>query len=213
MQTVVDAEHALIVTHEVTAEATDDTSLQSMAEVARDALEQPTHNVVADAGYYNGAQAEALDAQGIVPHVPANRAVINQGDASLFDRRHFVYDEGTDTVRCPGGQDTAAQAGARHAGGDAVAPMRRRVPLRQLEVPNLREAAVPAARPMGRRHRDEPRDAGVEPEADDDDPRGRCSARAPGLRLRSAASGPSGPRNENAPQSGASLLPWPHRAF
>jgi len=114
VQTVVDAEHALIVTHEVTAAATDNTSLQPMAEAARDALEQPTLNVVADAGYSNGAQAEALEAQGIVAHVPANRAVNNQGDGSLFDRRCFSYDEATDTMRCPAGQTLRRKQLLRH---------------------------------------------------------------------------------------------------
>ena len=104
VQTVVDAEHALIVTQAVTAEATDNTSLQPMAEAARNALGGSTLKIVADAGYSNGAQAEALEAQGIVPHVPANRAVNNQGDGSLFDRRRFSYDEATDTMRCPAGQ-------------------------------------------------------------------------------------------------------------
>jgi len=104
VQTVVDAEHALIVTHEVTTEATDNTSLQTMAEAARDALEQPTLNVVADAGYSNGAQAEALEAQGIVAHIPANRAVNNQGEGTFFDRTSFAYDAASDTLRCPAGQ-------------------------------------------------------------------------------------------------------------
>jgi transposase len=104
VQTVVDAEHALIVTHEVTTEATDNTSLQLMAEAARDALGAATLNVVADAGYSNGAQAEALEAQGILAHVPANRSVNNQGDGSLLDRRHFSYDVQTDTMRCPAGK-------------------------------------------------------------------------------------------------------------
>jgi len=104
VQVVVDAGHALIVAHAVTAEATDNTSLQPMAEAARDALGQATLKVVADAGYSNGAQAAALEVQGIVPHVPANRAVNNQADGSLFDRRCFSYDEATDTMRCPAGQ-------------------------------------------------------------------------------------------------------------
>jgi transposase len=104
VQTVVDAEHALIVTHEVTTEATDNTSLQSMAEAARDALEQPTLNVVADAGYSNGAQAEALASQGIVAHIPANRAVNNQGEGTFFDRTSFAYDAASDTLRCPAGK-------------------------------------------------------------------------------------------------------------
>jgi transposase len=114
VQTGVDAEHALIVTHAVTAEANDNTSLQTMAEAARDALEQPTLNVVADAGYSNGAQAEVLEAQGIVPHVPANRAVNNQGDGSLFDRRCFTYDEAADTMRCPAGQILRRKQLLRH---------------------------------------------------------------------------------------------------
>jgi len=83
VQSVVEAERALIVTHEVTTEATDNTSLQTMAEAVRDALGAQILNVVADAGYSNGAQAEALEAQGISAHVPANRAVNNQGDGSV----------------------------------------------------------------------------------------------------------------------------------
>ena len=114
VQTVVDAEHALIVTHAVTTEATDNTSLQTMAEAARDVLERPTLNVVADAGYSNGAQAEALEAQGIMAHVPANRSVNNQGDGSLLDRRHFCYDEQTDTMRCPAGKSLYRKQLRRH---------------------------------------------------------------------------------------------------
>jgi len=104
VQTAVDAEHALIVTHEVTTDATDNTSLQRMAEAARDALGAATLNVVADAGYSNGAQAEALEAQGIVAHIPANRAVNNQGEGTFFDRTSFAYDEASDTLRCPAGK-------------------------------------------------------------------------------------------------------------
>jgi transposase len=104
VQTVVDAEHALIVAHAVTAEATDNTSLQSMAEAARDALGTAALKIVADAGYSNGAQAEALEAQGIVAHIPANRAVNNQGDGAFFDRTCFAYDDASDSLRCPAGQ-------------------------------------------------------------------------------------------------------------
>jgi len=97
-------EHALIVAQAVTSEATDNTSLQPMAEAARDALGTAALQVVADAGYSNGAQAEALEAQGIVTHVPANRAVNNQGEGAFFDRTAFSYDEANDTLRCPAGK-------------------------------------------------------------------------------------------------------------
>jgi transposase len=105
VQTAVDAEHALIVAQQVTTEATDNRSLLPMAEAAQQALDNPqTLNVVADAGYSNGEQAERCEQQGILAHVPANRAINNQGDGTLFDRSLFTYDEKTDTFRCPADQ-------------------------------------------------------------------------------------------------------------
>jgi transposase len=102
VQTAVDAEHGLIVALQVTTEATDNRSLLPMAAAVKEALGEPeTLNVIADAGYSNGEQAAQCEAQGILPHVPANRAVNNQGDGKLFDRSLFVYDEKTDTFCCP----------------------------------------------------------------------------------------------------------------
>jgi hypothetical protein len=73
--------------------------------VAKEAVgDPPTLHVVADAGYSNGEQAKAREAQGIVPHVPANRAVNNQGNGQLFDRSQFQYDEKTDTFRSRTGE-------------------------------------------------------------------------------------------------------------
>ena len=105
VQTAVDAEHALIVAQKVTTEATDNRSLLPMAEAAQEAVgNPPSLNVVADAGYSNGEQAEACETRGILPHVPANRAINNQGDGTLFDRTVFRYDATTDTLHCPAGQ-------------------------------------------------------------------------------------------------------------
>jgi len=36
--------------------------------------------------------------------VPANRAINHQGEGTLFDRSPFVYDENSDTFRCPAHQ-------------------------------------------------------------------------------------------------------------
>lgn len=105
VQTAVDAEHALIVAQQVTTETNDERSLLPMAEAAKQAVGAPILlNVVADAGYSNGEQVERCERQGIVPHVPANRAVNNQGNGTLFDRTQFQYDRTTDTFRCPAGQ-------------------------------------------------------------------------------------------------------------
>jgi transposase len=103
VQTAVDAEHALIVAQQVTTEANDQRNLLPMAEAAKQAVGAPALlNVVADAGYSNGEQAERCEGQGIVPHVPANRAVNNKGDGTLFDRSQFQYDENTDTILLSG---------------------------------------------------------------------------------------------------------------
>src|SRR5262249_17740106 len=105
VQTAVDAEHALIVAHKVSDEATDNRSLRPMAEAAKEAVGSPdTLNVVADAGFSNGEQAEFCETQGILPPGPANRSINCHGDGTLFDRTQFQYDEKTDTFRCPAQQ-------------------------------------------------------------------------------------------------------------
>ncbi len=109
VQAAVDAEHALIVVQQVTDHAADNRSLQPMAEAAQAAVGEPGQpiNVVADAGYSNGAQAEACETTGILPHVPANRGVNNHGDGTLFDRSEFSYQPESDTFLCPAGQTLA----------------------------------------------------------------------------------------------------------
>lgn len=106
VQAAVDSEHALIVAQQVTTEATDNRCLLPMAEAAQAAVGSPERvlHVVADAGYSNGEQAEACESRGILPHVPANRGVNNQGDGKLFDRSAFVYQPEQDSFLCPAGQ-------------------------------------------------------------------------------------------------------------
>jgi transposase len=106
VQAAVDSEHALIVAHQVTTEATDNRCLLPMAEAAQAAVSGPGQvlHVVADAGYSNGEQAEACESRGILPHVPANRGVNNQGGGKLFDRSAFVYQREQDRFVCPAGQ-------------------------------------------------------------------------------------------------------------
>lgn len=105
VQTAVDTQHALIVAQAVTTEANDTRSLLPMAEAAKEAVGAPgSLHVVADTGYSSGDQLEQCEAVGIVPHVPTNRTMNNQGEGDLFDRSLFTYDENTDTFRCPAGE-------------------------------------------------------------------------------------------------------------
>lgn len=102
VQTAVDSEHALIVTHAVVLDASDIRCLKSMAEAAKKALEVDRFNVVADAGYSNGEQAAHCEAAGMVPHIPVMRTVNNQGDGTLFGREDFRYEPDSDFYVCPG---------------------------------------------------------------------------------------------------------------
>ena len=104
VQTAVDAEHGLIVAHQVSDEPSDNRSLLPMAEAAQHALGEPaTIHVVADAGYSNGEQAARCEQKGILPHVPAKRGVNTRGDGTLFDRTAFQYQEQSNTMLCPAG--------------------------------------------------------------------------------------------------------------
>jgi transposase len=103
LQTAVETQSHLIVHHEVCAEANDQRQLQPMAEAASQVLETPC-TVVADAGYANGEQIEALDAKGIVSYVASNRAVNNRGDGNLYDRSAFNYEPQSDRFTCPAGK-------------------------------------------------------------------------------------------------------------
>ncbi len=75
-----------------------------MAMATKEALDQDGLTVVADAGYSSGAQASACEKDGIIACAPANRAVNNQADGTLFDRSAFTYEPETDTFRCPAGR-------------------------------------------------------------------------------------------------------------
>jgi len=102
VQTAVDAEHALIVAHDVVLDAADSRCLQPMAEAAKKVLGVDSFHIVADAGYSNGEQAARCEAAGMLPHVPVMRTVNNQGDGSLFGRKDFRYEPETNTYVCPG---------------------------------------------------------------------------------------------------------------
>lgn len=104
VQTAVDADTGLIVHHEVTNEPTDNRMLHPMAKATKEVLERDGLTVVADAGYSNGTDAARCEADGITACAPANRAINNQGDGTLFDRSAFNYEPDTDSFRCPAGR-------------------------------------------------------------------------------------------------------------
>jgi transposase len=102
LQSAVDAEHALIIAHDVVLDAADNRSLEPMANAAKAVLGKENFYVVADAGYSNGEQAAKCEANGIMPCVPATRTRNPHGDGTFFQRDAFQYQPETDTYFCPG---------------------------------------------------------------------------------------------------------------
>lgn len=101
VQTAVDAEHGLILHHEVTQDASDNRQLLPVAQAAKAVLQQDALTVVADAGYSNGEQFQACEVEQIEAFVPANRAINNQGDTPHFQKEEFEYCVESDSWRCP----------------------------------------------------------------------------------------------------------------
>lgn len=104
VQSVVDAEHGLILHHEVTQEASDNRQLAPMAEAAKAVLDQEMLTVVADCGYSNGEQLASCSQAGITAFVPPNRAINSQGDGHFFQKSDFTFDAEQDCYRCPAGE-------------------------------------------------------------------------------------------------------------
>jgi transposase len=105
VQTAVDAEHCLIVHHEVTQDGDDRRQLEPMARQAKEQLEQPELTVTADAGYSNGKQFQACEDANITAYVPPSRSKnSSRKGKEFFDRSAFTYDAQHDRYQCPAGQ-------------------------------------------------------------------------------------------------------------
>ena len=103
VQTAVDAKHKLIVAEDVTNAAADRDQLSPMASAAQEVLGGATPVVVADRGYYHGAEIKRCLEAGMAPLVPRPLTSANQ-PLGLFTKDDFVYDSVSDSYRCPAGQ-------------------------------------------------------------------------------------------------------------
>ena len=103
VQTAVDAQHHLIVDHQVTNIGNDRSQLATMAKRARTAMQAEHIEVVADRGYFSGEEIVACEEVGITAYVPRPQTSNNQAKG-LFGKRDFVYLSETDAYRCPAGQ-------------------------------------------------------------------------------------------------------------
>jgi transposase len=104
VQTAVDEQHQLIVEHEVTNDPTDHAHLAEMAVRAKETLGVEQLEVVADMGYYDGAEVKQCAEAGITTYIPKPLTSVNQ-KRGLFTKQDFVYDQEQDCYRCPAGAE------------------------------------------------------------------------------------------------------------
>ena len=102
VQTAVDAEHHLIVAHDVVMTGSDRHQLSPMASKAKAAMGVEALDVLADRGYFSGEEILACEALGVTPYVPKPSTSGAKADGR-FGKQDFVYLPGRDTYRCPAG--------------------------------------------------------------------------------------------------------------
>ena len=103
VQTAVDAEHHLIVAHEVINEGVDRDQLSTMAEKAKEAIGTDELTVVADRGYFKSERILECTNAGITPLVPKT-ITSNSRAEGRFEKQDFIYVAADDEYRCPAGE-------------------------------------------------------------------------------------------------------------
>lgn len=107
MQAAVDAKHSLIIDYELTQDAADNNHLSPVATAAKEMLGVETLVVCADAGYYDTVDLKTCEDHGITTYVPVPAPKIPKHTnvpAPDYYHDRFVYDEASDTYRCPAEQ-------------------------------------------------------------------------------------------------------------
>ena len=114
VQFAVDAEHHLIVVHEVINQGYDRHQLAPMAFKAQQATGCQQITVLADRGYFNGDQVLSCEGTGVAPVVP--KTLTSSGaKRGFFTRQDFIYDAEHDHYTCPAGAKlTKAKRRADH---------------------------------------------------------------------------------------------------
>lgn len=103
VQAAVDAEHHLIVAHEVTNVGSDRAQLAKMALASGQAMGKARLQAIADRGYFHGPQIKACDDAGITAYVP-KPLTSNAKAEGRFGKADFIYIAKDDEYLCPAGQ-------------------------------------------------------------------------------------------------------------
>lgn len=102
VQSAVEAEHHLIVAHDVVMTGSDREQLAAMAAKAKDAMGVAKLDALADRGYFSGEEIRSCDALGVTPYLPKPLTSGAKADGR-FGKQDFVYLPEQDVYRCPSG--------------------------------------------------------------------------------------------------------------
>ena len=103
VQSAVEAQHHLIVAHDVVMTGSDRQQLSGMAVKAKAAMGAEELEVLADRGYFSGEEILACEHAGVTPFVPKPFTSGAKADGR-FGKQDFVYLSDRDVYRCPAGQ-------------------------------------------------------------------------------------------------------------
>jgi len=103
VQIAVDAEHHLIVAHEVTNVGHDRGQLSNMSGKAKAAMGVDALDAIADRGYFKGEEVLACEPIGVTPFVPKPLTSGAKAEGK-FGKQDFIYVAENDTYRCPAGE-------------------------------------------------------------------------------------------------------------
>src|ERR1700751_4400161 len=102
VQIAVEAEHHLIVAHDVINQGYDRHQLAPMAFKAQQATGCQQVTALADRGYFNGDQVLSCEGTGVAPVMPKTLTSGNT-KRGFFTRQDFIYDAEHDHYTCPAG--------------------------------------------------------------------------------------------------------------
>lgn len=101
VQTMVDAKNQMIV-DVYAGGVTDRSDLATASKRSQDLLEVEKIDLLADAGYHNGADIAYCERKGIRTFIPPSRQHYQKQEG--FRKKDFEYDEKSDTYKCPAGK-------------------------------------------------------------------------------------------------------------
>ena len=102
VQSVVEAEHHLIVAYDVVMTGSDRQQLVAMSAKAKAAMGVEGLEMLADRGYFSGEEIVGCEAIGVTPNVPKPQTS-NAKAEGRFGKQDFTYLPNQDVYRCPAG--------------------------------------------------------------------------------------------------------------